>query len=251
MEPAAYDELNQLEGDHWWYRGMRDITARLLRAALPRQSGLEILDAGCGAGGNLDALAAFGRVWGFDYSPLALAYAAQRHSGQLLRASVEALPYAAASFDLVTSFDVLVCAEVADDLRALREFARVTRPGGHVLVRLAALEALRGPHDTVVHGARRYTAAGLRERLALAGLTPVRVTYANSLLLAPIYAARRLQSASVAQGAAPQSDVKAAPGPLNDLLAGLLGLEARWIGGGRGLPLGVSVLALAVKRGQM
>lgn len=247
MEPAAYDELNALETDHWWYRGMRDITARLLRSALPRQTGLDILDAGCGAGGNLDALAQFGRVWGFDYSPLALGYAARRHSGKLARASVEALPYADACFDLVTSFDVLVCQEVADDVRALREFARVTRPGGHVLVRLAALEALRGPHDIVVHGARRYTAAELRAKLAQAGLKPVRVTYANSLLLPPIFAARRLQSASVARGAEPQSDVKAAPGPLNDLLAGLLGLEARWISSGRGFPAGVSVMALAAK----
>lgn len=249
MEPTAYDELHQLEHDHWWYRGMRDITTRLLRATLPRQTGLDILDAGCGAGGNLSALAAFGRVWGFDYSPLALAYAAQRHGGKLARASVEALPYADAAFDLVTSFDVLLCTEVADDVGALREFARVTRPGGHVLVRLAALDALRGPHDIVVHAARRYTAAGLRAKLAQAGLVPVRVTYANSLLLPPILVARRLQSARVRAGTPPQSDVKAAPGPFNDALAALLGLEGRWISSGRGFPAGVSVMALAAKPG--
>lgn len=247
MEPSAYDELNALEADHWWYRGMRDITARLLRAALPRQNGLDILDAGCGAGGNLDALAEFGRVWGFDYSPLALGYAAQRHAGKLARASVEDLPYPDCRFDLVTCFDVLVCREVGDDVRALREFARVTRPGGHVLVRLAALQALRGAHDIVTHSVRRYTAAELRAKLAQVGLQPVRVTYANSLLLPPIFAVRKLQLAGVALGAQPQSDVKPAPGPFNTVLAGLLGLEARWIGSGHGFPAGVSVMALAVK----
>lgn len=248
MEPEAYDELYRLEAGHWWYQGMRQITDRLLATVLDGRTDLHILDAGCGTGGNLKALSRYGRVVGFDYSPLAVAYASQEHAGRLARASVEALPYADNTFDLVTSFDVLVCYEVKEDVGALRELARVTRPGGHVLVRLAALPALRGPHDAFVHGARRYVASELRAKLVAAGLDALRVTYANSLLMPLIFAVRQAQNLVVRRGwAAGGSDVKAAAGPVHWVLRSLLGLEARWIGAGRGFPAGVSLFGLAVK----
>ncbi len=143
MEAEAYDELYAQEADHWWYGGMRHITERLLAPVVKET--LHILDAGCGTGGNLSALARFGCPVGMDYSPLALAYATKAHAGRVARATIEALPYADNSFDLVTSFDVLYCREVEDDAKAVRELARVTRPGGHVLVRVPALRALRAP----------------------------------------------------------------------------------------------------------
>ncbi len=250
MEPQAYEELHRLEGDHWWYRGMRQITDRLLREALGETSGLSILDTGCGTGGNLAALAGRGRVCGFDSSPQALAYACQNHRDTLARASVEAIPYPANTFDLVTSFDVIYSSGIQDDVRALAEMARVTRPGGHVFVRVPALPALRGPHDAVVHGVRRYTAREMRHKLEAAGLIVQRLTYANSLLLPPVFVARRLQSLFARQDEHPPSDVRPTPALLNRLLAGVLALEAGWIGGGRSFPAGVSLIALATKPGQ-
>lgn len=247
MEPEAYDELHLLESDHWWYRGMRHITERLLSGAVGCRTDLDILDAGCGTGGNLTALARFGHVRGFDYSPLALTYAGERHRGKLARASVEALPFSSDSFDLVTSFDVIVCYEVEDDLHALREFARVARPGGHVLVRVAALPALRGPHDIVVHGVRRYAARELRVKLEQVGLRVCRLTYANSMLMPLIFVTRKLQNLSVGLGSQPASDVSRTPPLLNAALTHLLNAEAWWIGSGYNLPLGVSLFALAMK----
>jgi SAM-dependent methyltransferase len=247
MEPQAYDELYQLEPNHWWYQGMRQITERILQPVLGTASNLRILDVGCGAGGNLSALSRFGSAIGLDYSPLALAYANERHGGKLARATIEALPYASDSFDLVTSFDVMVCYEVEDDLVALRELARVTRPGGRVLVRVAALSALRGPHDTVVHAARRYTASELHEKMQRVGLIPVRSTYANSILMPFIFVARKLQTLGISLGSMPKSDVNPTPEPINSLLMGLLNLEARWLGRGHSFPAGVSLFALATK----
>jgi SAM-dependent methyltransferase len=77
MEPEAYEELDQLESTHWWYEGMRRITHAILRRHVSDQP-LTILDAGCGAGGNLQALSRYGCVYGVDYSPLALQYAKHR-----------------------------------------------------------------------------------------------------------------------------------------------------------------------------
>lgn len=245
MEPEAYAELERLETEHWWYRGMRAISAELLRPLEPDAAPLRILDAGCGTGGNLRTLASMGQVVGLDRSPLALAHARHAQPGRVLRGDVQSLPFPSGSFDLVTSFDVIYM--VPDDEAALRELARVTRPGGHVLVRAAALRALRGAHDDFVHGLRRYSAPELAAKLGRAGLTPVRVTYANTLLLPLVFAARRLGRWLGRPAAAGRSDLRPAPGPLNALLVALLGLEARWIGSGRRLPAGVSLFALAVR----
>jgi ubiquinone/menaquinone biosynthesis C-methylase UbiE len=247
MEPQAYDELYHLEPSHWWYRGMRDITQRLLKPIFGGQNGLRILDAGCGVGGNLIMLSRFGQAIGLDYSPLALAYGHQTHPGKLVRASVEALPYADRSFDLVTSFDVLYCREVGDDQHALAEFARILRPGGCAFVRLPALPILRGPHDSIVHGVRRYTAADILSKITRAGLIPLRLTYLNSLLLPIIFLIRQLQEHGLRFGDPNHSDVRPAHPIMNWLLFNILKLESRWIASGRNFPAGVSVLCLATK----
>ena len=244
MEPEAYEELHRLEADHWWYRGMRAIALRLLADHLPRRDDLRILDAGCGVGGNLLALQRFGHASGIDYSPLALAYASAALPGNVARATVEGLPYANDSFDLVTSFDVLYCREVASDLQALAEFARVLRPGGHLLIRLPALAALRGAHDALVHGIRRYSAEDLARKIWKVGMKPNRLTYANSLLLPLIFIIRRAQ---IIARSAPRSDVQPLPRPLNALLARILALEAAWIGSGHHFVAGVSIICLAAK----
>jgi ubiquinone/menaquinone biosynthesis C-methylase UbiE len=247
MEPQAYTEMHQLETTHWWYVGMRHITHKILEPVLPPRHDLRILDAGCGTGANLEALKEFGCVYGFDYSALALQYAHQNHEGQLARASVEALPYPEHMFDLVTSFDVLYCYEVRDDVTALREFARVTKPGGHVLIRLPALPALKGPHDTIVHGVRRYVAPELHTKLQSVGLTPLRLTYANALLLPLIYTLRKVGEAAVKLGSAPGSDVNETSPFVSSILQSVLRLEASWISAGRSFPAGVSIFALAQK----
>jgi hypothetical protein len=112
---------------------------------------------------------------------------------------------------------------------------------------VAALEALHGPHDTVVHGLRRYTADELRRKMTAVGLRPMRLTYANSLLLPLIFAIRQTQSLAVKLGSQPQSDVNQTAEPANTILTYLLNLEARWIGSGHSFPAGVSLFGLAVK----
>ncbi len=247
MEPEAYAELDQLEGSHWWYAGMRRITEGLIRRHVYENQPLTIVDAGCGTGHNLEALSIFGTTTGFDYSMLALQYASKKHSGKLTRASVENIPYPSESFDLLTSFDVIYAWEVGDDVQALREFARVLRPGGHLVIRLPALPALKGHHDHIVHTARRYTKEDLSQKLEQVGLIVERTTYANSLLMPPVFVMRKLQLLLAKPHPGQPSDVQPTPEPFNTILQWLLTLEARWIESGRNFPLGVSLFAVASK----
>lgn len=245
MNPSEYHTIYTVEDRHWWYVGMKRITLALLGDAYGPRTDLAILDAGSGTGGGMAYLARFGRVTGIDASPLALDFCRQRALERLGQASVTALPFAAASFDLVTSFDVLYHRAVGDPAVALREFHRVLRPGGRLLLRLPAYDWLRGRHDEVIHTERRFTAGVVSDMLCEIGLTVERLSYANTLLF-PLALAKRLVERLAPRGDAQHSDIAPNPPWLDDTLAAVLSLEARWLRR-RDLPVGLSVVALARK----
>lgn len=107
------------------------------------RDGLHVLDVGCGPGTiTLDlaaAVAPAGRVAGVENvtGPLdqARRNAARRGDDRTVFAQgdVMSLPYAAGSFDVVHAHQVLQ--HLTDPVGALREMARVTRPGGILAVR--------------------------------------------------------------------------------------------------------------------
>ncbi len=96
--------------------------------------GTRLLDAGCGAG--LCALLASlrgARVSAIDASPGLLAIARERlPDADVREGDLEALPYPDASFDAVVAVNSVFYA--ADMAAAMRELARVVRPGGRVVV---------------------------------------------------------------------------------------------------------------------
>jgi ubiquinone/menaquinone biosynthesis C-methylase UbiE len=104
--------------------------------------GASVLEAGCGTGLILERVARFaGEAWGFDLSPGMLARARARGLSAV-QASVEAVPFPDARFDVVYSFKVL--AHVERIVAALAELARVTRPGGYLLLEFYNPYSLRG-----------------------------------------------------------------------------------------------------------
>ena len=103
-------------------------------AALRPLDGRSLLDAGCGSGLALRIAAAAGaRVSGLDASAALLEVARERVPDADLRVGDLAdLPYADATFDVVTAFNAI---QYADDPRgAAAELARVARPGGRVAI---------------------------------------------------------------------------------------------------------------------
>src|SRR5688572_27985040 len=147
MKYQDFADLYALEESMWWFAGMREITAALLEPVCPPGIEREVLDAGCGTGGMLTWLRRYagqGQVTGVDLAQDALEFCRERGEHKLARASVTHLPFADSSFDLVTSFDVLlqIPGEGLDE-RAMREMFRVLRPGGVAFARAAAYEWMR------------------------------------------------------------------------------------------------------------
>ena len=92
------------------------------------------LDVGCGEGRFCRMLKAAGvRTTGIDPTPALLEAAGRRDpSGDYRFGRAEHLEFAAASFDLVVSYITLV--DIPDFRAAIREMARVLKPGGSLLV---------------------------------------------------------------------------------------------------------------------
>lgn len=241
MDEALERWTFEVEEQHWWYRGRRRVVAAVLDGlALPAAA--RILDAGCGSGRNMVDLARRGTVCGVELASSSLDLARRRQVGEVHPGSLEEpLPFADAAFDLAVALDVLE--HVGDDARALRELARVVRPGGRLVLSVPQYAWLWGEHDELSHHHRRYTRPMLVARGAGAGWSAERLTAFNTVLLAPIAAVRCVQR--VRRRPEPSSDLGRTPGgAVNEALERVLAAEAAWIGRGRDLPVGVSLLAV-------
>lgn len=133
----AYDLNNRVHSfglDQSWRR-------RAVLLAAPVQ-GATVLDVACGTGDLTQAFAraGAGKVIGLDYTPAMLDYArakSARAGGdsakiQYVHGDAQELPYADHSFDIVSiAFGIR---NVADPSKAIREFRRVLRPGGRLVI---------------------------------------------------------------------------------------------------------------------
>ena len=178
-DPGYFERLARVERDHWWARSMWRIASGWLAPAIRGRRGLAALDVGCGAGLTLARLAErpeIGSVVGVEPSPDALRLARGRGPYPLARGSVLNLPFAPASFDVVTCFDVVQHLPDGTDRPALGEIRRVLRPGGVVVVRS---NAAGRPGRT--RGGSAYRLGELTEVVGSAGLRVERASYVNCL----------------------------------------------------------------------
>ena len=236
------------EERHFWFRGFRWFVRPLIRQALAGTPHARILDCGCGTGANLALFTHFGVPYGFDRSTVGLQAGRLLGRRGLVRASAAAIPFASGAFDLVTSFDVLYALEDGDERAAVAEMYRAARPGGHVLVNVAAMDALRGDHSVLSHEVRRYSGDSLSRLLTGAGFRVERLTYTNAALFLPMLAARARQRArGLATEADATTDISVPAAPVNAALSALLFLESLWLRAGGASPFGSSLLCLARK----
>ncbi len=242
MRADFYPEYYEVEGRHWWFRGRSRIVTEAI-ASLELPAPARILDFGTGTGAMLAELRRFGDAQGVDADEQAVAFCHARGERRVSRLESNALPFADASFDLVTTLDVLE--HIDDDRAALAEIARVLKPGGRMVATVPANPWMWGAQDEVSQHFRRYTATTLRAAIADGGFELERLTHFNTLLFPPIAAIRLLRRLRPPADE-PRSDFQAAggEGALGRLLAGVFGLEARWLRHA-GLPFGVSLLAVA------
>lgn len=198
--PAAYDA--------WRRTPLGALTERLeyglVFETAGRLDGLRVLDVGAGDGAfAVEAARRGALVTGVDPDPAMLTAAAVRASAmgvdlQLGDGRAEQLPFADGAFDLVFAMTVLCF--VADADAAVREMARVLRPGGRLVLgelnrwsSWAALRWAKGLAGSRIWRSTRFrTAAQLRRSITAAGLTVVSVD--GAIFYPPLAAAAHLMA---------------------------------------------------------
>lgn len=135
----GYDELSAAYDREGGSLRWSDLRADLV-ADLPADA--RLLDAGCGTGKpvltglddlelvDLDDL----ELVGLDVSRSQLGLARGRVERPLVQGDMTRLPFRAAAFDAVTAFHSVIHVPIEEHAACYREFARVLRPGGQLVV---------------------------------------------------------------------------------------------------------------------
>ena len=242
MKKEEYNNIATLADTHWWYQGMKNITITILKKYLSLENKIRILDVGCGTGFMFPYLSIFGGVSGIDISDEAIKQCHKRKYFMARQGTAENIPYANETFELITSLDVLYHKDIRDDLKVLKEFNRILKPGGYLMIRVPADHGPLSIHDQVVYTRQRYRKKELEEKIKTSGFKIVKLSHANFFLYPLAYLKRKFES----RKDIPVSDIKKTNVTLNYILKNILFFEGKLLKI-LDLPWGLSLICLARK----
>ena len=235
------------EQSHFWFRGFRQYMKPALARATAGLSSARILDCGCGTGSNLEMLRPYGKAVGFDLTRIGTQFA-RSHGHAVVQASIGEIPFRSGTFDLATSFDVFQVLPDAVEQSAITEMARVLKPGGWLLLHVAALQMLHGKHSVLSEEQRRYTSSRLRALVEGAGFGVDRLTFDHFTLLPIMLPVRVWHRLTAKDGvvAAGEGEITVPMAPVNAALTALVSMEAMALRAVN-MPIGSSLMCLARK----
>ena len=156
MEKEVYDELYSLELKHWWFNARRSILKKVLDIFFLKRFGtddsknkksLQVLEVGCGTGGNLDMLHSYGELSAIEMDSNAYNFAKKKSFCDVKQHVLpDPLPFNKA-FDLICMFDVLE--HIEDDLGTLNCLKKSLVSNGRIVVTVPAYQWLWSHHDVV------------------------------------------------------------------------------------------------------
>ncbi len=243
MRKSYEIEYHSFERDGWWFLGRRDMLVLLLKEC-PKES--RILEIGCSSGVFLEQLrrAGFDNAHGIDISQVAImkCISAGLHNVRVADGSASDFPNE--SFDVVIASDVLE--HILDHHKALKEWCRILKPGGRLILFVPALHILWSRHDEENQHVRRYAKKELVNLLKEANFTIRRVGFWNFFAFVPVLASVFLEKV-VAPGEGSIGRFNRVSRIINNIAYGFLKMENLYLNINLGFPFGVSLFAVAEK----
>ncbi len=236
-------ETYYCEEMHWWFIGLRDLLLYYI-SRISDKKHLQVLDAGCGSGKNIEAIGSLGfKIYGIDYSPKAIEFCKLRGINNVKIGDVANIPFKDDYFDILYSFDVLFLLEPDDLKKAIREFIRVTKNGGFILLNLAAFRFMWSQHDDVQGAKRRFVVKDIYELFKGYDVKYIKVSYRIFLLFLPIVLIKVLKKIKGKFNKNITSDLYVPIKPLNNILTKIQLFENKLIKR-MDFPLGTSLFVI-------
>jgi ubiquinone/menaquinone biosynthesis C-methylase UbiE len=112
-----------------YHRAKLDMVRNTIQS---QPQGSRVLDAGCGIGHITNEYCDRYEVYGLDEQPAAIDYCWQHCRGTYVQGDLCEIPFSNDFFDLILFLDAIE--HLTNPIRALRELARILKPGGAVLI---------------------------------------------------------------------------------------------------------------------
>lgn len=241
MNQTYEKKHHNLEEDYCWFKARRDIIINLLEK-YPKNS--KILDIGCSSGILIKSLNKrdFYNIYGIDISEEAIKICENKKIKNISLMKGEKLDFKNEEFDIIIASDVLE--HIKDEKGAIKEWRRVLKEGGVLIIFAPAFNFLWSAHDEQNHHYRRYSKTELKKSLKEAGFFTERLSYWNFSLFLPTFLIRITQKIFKKKQ---ESDQLLSLNPLIDfLIFKILKLE-NLVLKKINLPIGVSVFSIAKK----
>lgn len=192
MQKIMYEKFFNLEMEHWWFQARKNIVLKLISRHIELKKNFKILDVGCGTGMMIEAIKNTFQInaAGIDNSPEAIKFSKKRELNIFL-SSAEKIEQKADSIDLIMALDLIE--HIENDAASLKEFNRVLKKHGYLILTVPAFNFLFSAHDAINEHRRRYRLKELGNKINLAGFKIIKISYYNSLLFFPILAAKLIK----------------------------------------------------------
>jgi SAM-dependent methyltransferase len=244
MEQSYAAIYHNLEENHWWFLGRRDMIYRLIKDCDKNSGFLEI---GCSGGPLMEImrLRGFKNIKGIDIDEKAVDICRQKGISDVHVADGEETGFNNQQFDFVIASDVLE--HFSDENKALSEWSRILKKEGKLIIFVPAFQFLWSDHDEVNHHYRRYSKSRLAETLRKNGFNIERVSYWNFSLFLPVTLLRHTQRLFHWNRKKIQGELHRVNPFINRILEYILRIENQFLLHRVTFPFGLSVFAIARK----